>query len=175
MANRSTSSIVNGSNLKRRRRELFFENLEVRKLLAVDFQLVKDINALPDSFELRSSAEVGGVLFMEGSTATSFASLWKTDGTILGTSLVKDFGSSSYASQPENLTTCKGRRALEQRWYGGQHQACGGHQSGSNRFVSDQLSEREWHVVLFGADSDARTRVVQEQRDGGGDGPSPRY
>ncbi len=83
-------------------RKAFFENLESRTLLAIDFRPILDINSDASSFEIQETAEIGSVTYFTGGNSTR-TGLWKTDGTAAGTVLVKDFSSSSY-SLPRNLT-----------------------------------------------------------------------
>lgn len=84
--------------------------LEPRILLAADFELLKDINALP-TMEGSYAADftaVGSMTFFTATTATYGKELWKTDGTADGTILVKDILPGSYGSNPANLTNFNG-------------------------------------------------------------------
>ena len=66
--------------------------LETRRLLASDFQLVKDINTTTNLQGSNPSAivSVGNTIFFTQSTPGFGEELWKTDGTDAGTVMVKD-------------------------------------------------------------------------------------
>jgi ELWxxDGT repeat protein len=68
------------------------EPLEDRRVLSVDLELLKDINTT--SFPLSSGSgqvvDVGGIAFLVASTSAEGAELWRSDGTLEGTTLVKD-------------------------------------------------------------------------------------
>jgi ELWxxDGT repeat protein len=66
--------------------------LKNRRLLVADFELLKDINATPQTAgsSLENIVEVGSLSFFTATTATHGRELWKTDGTAAGTVMVKD-------------------------------------------------------------------------------------
>ncbi|BBO35887.1 ELWxxDGT repeat protein [Lacipirellula parvula] len=70
-------------------RRLAIEALEDRRVLAVDFELLKDINTLqPQGSGPNSFVTIGSTTYFIASTEGSGEQLWKTDGTSTGTSLV---------------------------------------------------------------------------------------
>ncbi len=83
------------------------EQLESRRVLAVDMVPLADINPAPSNTEAFEFAEVGPVTFFVGSTNTA-SGLWKTDGTEAGTALVYEFSSVGYGNRPERLTNVNG-------------------------------------------------------------------
>ena len=92
------------------RRQLAFQRLEDRRLLAIDFELVKDFDAFlsaghsnPDNF-----VEVGSRLYFTARTSETGTELWKTDGTVVGTALVRDIRAGSNSSYPSDLTNVNG-------------------------------------------------------------------
>jgi trimeric autotransporter adhesin len=82
------------------------EPLEDRRLLSVDLQLLKDINTLPVPLSSGASGlvDVGGVAYFAATTAAHGTELWKSDGTLAGTQLVKDLNVGSASSRPRKLT-----------------------------------------------------------------------
>ena len=95
-----------------RARQLKLEQFESRRLMAADFVLTKDINtgfqddvAALGTFDL---CPVGSTTFMVKSSTTTGTELWKTDGTIAGTSLVKDLVPGTGSSAPSNLVNFNG-------------------------------------------------------------------
>jgi ELWxxDGT repeat protein len=77
------------------------ELLEHRELLSADIQLVKDINThvipkgqLPDD----ESVAIGSLLYFTATSSETGAELWKSDGTLAGTVLVKDIYSGTFVN-----------------------------------------------------------------------------
>ena len=98
------------STRNHRRRLLGFELMEDRVLLVGDLQLLKDINTLP-STEGSGTSEllsVGTTLFFRADNRSYGPELWKSDGTLTGTVMVKDISSGSDASLPRYLTNVNG-------------------------------------------------------------------
>ena len=102
----SIDSRVGSSIHRSTKRSLTVEQLEARQLLAIDLQLVKDINTNLSLVSMGSSTEVGAITYFAG-YSTSGAGLWKTDGTQAGTVLVRDFSSSAYDT-PTQLMSVNG-------------------------------------------------------------------
>lgn len=86
----------NGRSSKRYRagkglgRKLRLEKLEDRRLLAVSFNLLKDVNLVSPSSNPAAFSVVGSELFLVANDGTSGEELWKSDGTVTGTIRVKD-------------------------------------------------------------------------------------
>lgn len=70
-------------------RTLAIEPLEARHLLAVDFELLKDVNQVPSSRNWTQAVEVGSRSYLVAGSTT----LWSTDGTSAGTFLVHEAAS----------------------------------------------------------------------------------
>ncbi|TWT52953.1 hypothetical protein Pla22_05810 [Rubripirellula amarantea] len=91
---------------------LRFEVLEDRRLLAVDFSFLGDINAADygASSAPQGFTQVGAVAFFTAETIQQGRELWKTDGTAAGTVLVKDVsaGSASGAAFGSNMLNVAG-------------------------------------------------------------------
>jgi ELWxxDGT repeat protein len=87
---------------------LGIERLEDRRLLSVDLQLLKDLNASPntDGSAPAGIVDVSGVAFFRATTGTTGEELWKSDGTEAGTVRVKDIRVES--SSPRYLTNVGG-------------------------------------------------------------------
>jgi ELWxxDGT repeat protein len=103
------------------RNRLRFEALEDRSLLAVDFQLLKDIMTDPSPLgsEPTNILQVGGTTFFTATSATQGIELWKTNGTAAGTVLVKDIVAGDGSSYPSDLTNVNGTlffKAVGQIW-----------------------------------------------------------
>ncbi|TWT55024.1 hypothetical protein Pla22_26780 [Rubripirellula amarantea] len=92
------------------RRRLSLEPLERRRMLAVDFELLGDINAVlkMESSSPQHFTEVGSTLYFTAETSRYGRELWKTDGTASGTILVHDINAGIYSSGPYNLTNVAG-------------------------------------------------------------------
>jgi ELWxxDGT repeat protein len=86
------------------RRRLQVESLESRQLLAVDAQLIADLNLEPGGSDTSSittnSAQLGNVLVFTAETPTTGVSLWRTDGTTAGTELLKDIFPGANGANP---------------------------------------------------------------------------
>ena len=95
-----------------RSRQLKLEQLESRRLMAADFVLTKDINTgfTDDVAALGANnlCVVGSTTFFAKGSATTGMELWKTDGTVAGTSLVKDIMPGTGSSYPSNLVNLNG-------------------------------------------------------------------
>jgi ELWxxDGT repeat protein len=91
-----------------KRRKLSLEVLEERRLLAVDFQLLKDINALPSSSSPAALVQVGNVSYFTSTALSNGSALWKTDGTVEGTVLVKDLRPGVSGPSASELTNVGG-------------------------------------------------------------------
>jgi ELWxxDGT repeat protein len=90
-------------------RKLTLELLEDRRLLAADFNLLKDINALGSGSNPRDFTEVGSLVFFTANDGVNGYELWKTDGTEAGTVLVKDIRTGfKNGSYPNYLTNVGG-------------------------------------------------------------------
>ena len=78
--------------------------------MAADFELLKDINASPQTAgsDPRNIVEVGSLIFFTATTETDGTELWKSDGTNAGTVRVKDILAGSGSSSPWNLTNVNG-------------------------------------------------------------------
>jgi ELWxxDGT repeat protein len=72
--------------------------------------LVKDINpgtnqfANPKGSEPKSLTSIGGTLYFQAYDDINGQELWKSDGTVAGTVIVKDINAGPYGSLPENFT-----------------------------------------------------------------------
>ena len=93
-----------------RTRRLFLELLEDRRLLALDPQLVADVNPTFDGpgSEPDELVDVNGVVYFRASTLSTGNELWKSDGTADGTVLVRDIRVGSGDSFPNQLTNVNG-------------------------------------------------------------------
>ncbi len=67
------------------------------------------VTAALDSNGLTQMAAVNGIVYFSGTDGTHGAELWKTDGTLAGTSLVKDIYSGTNSSSPHALTRVQDR------------------------------------------------------------------
>src|SRR5262245_11596556 len=88
--------------------KLGLEVLEDRRLLAVDFNLLKDIRISGPGSDPAKFTEVGSVVFFAADDGTSGVELWKSDGTDAGTIRVKDIRAGSTPSDPGGLTNVGG-------------------------------------------------------------------
>jgi len=89
------------------------EPLEERRLLAVTPELLQDINAistqLPVNLESISDViDVSGTVFFVATDGLRGRELWKSDGTVAGTSLVKDIMPGGVSSSPQSLVNFNG-------------------------------------------------------------------
>ena len=91
-------------------RHLRIEALEDRRMLAADFELLKDIVTTPsrEGSAPASLTVVGDVTYFVAQTSTLGPQLWKTDGTEAGTILVKEIRNGGYLSRPHSLTNVQG-------------------------------------------------------------------
>ena len=91
-------------------RKLALETLESRRLLAVDFELLKDVNQLPSPLGSSPTeiVEVGATTYFVAKTRAYGRELWKTDGTEAGTMLVKDIRPGALDSDLVALTNLNG-------------------------------------------------------------------
>ena len=91
-------------------RQLSIELLETRLPLAIDAQLVKDINPTQDlnTDGPKNLLQVGNTLYFVASTNSAGKELWKSDGSSAGTELVKDIRPGSMGSDPRNLMNVNG-------------------------------------------------------------------
>lgn len=93
-----------------RDRKLHVERLEERALLAGDFELLADVNAATSSIAITPAklTAVGPVVYFTTGDFTHGAELWKSDGTVAGTMLVKDINPGPTGSSPGFLTNVSG-------------------------------------------------------------------
>jgi ELWxxDGT repeat protein len=93
-------------------RRLRIESLEQRQLLSVAPTMVADANdadAHP-SMNVQQLTAVGDVLYFNGSVEGAGTGLWRTDGTIGGTVLVKELApSDNYSITPNHLANVAGK------------------------------------------------------------------
>ncbi len=92
------------------KRQLIIELLDARLPLAFDTQLVKDINTSPNVFPATPEEilQIGSTLYFTAKTPATGVELWKSDGTAVGTTLVKDIWGGSGESSPRHLTNVNG-------------------------------------------------------------------
>jgi ELWxxDGT repeat protein len=76
--------------LAQRRRTPRFEHLEDRRLLAIDLSLLKDINTAPMSSAPLHFVELDGIAYFTATNPTYGRELWRSDGSVEGTWIVKD-------------------------------------------------------------------------------------
>jgi ELWxxDGT repeat protein len=103
---RGYQTTLNGGGVRPRR--LRCERLEDRRLLAVDFELLKDINLFPAGSNISPMVDVGGVAFFTAETASHGAELWRSDGTPAGTFMVNDIRVGSLGSGAGHLVNVNG-------------------------------------------------------------------
>src|SRR4051812_35552649 len=70
--------------------------------------LLKDVNAMPGSYtgvytQPNNGAAIGSTYFFAGMSANTGMELWKTDGTVVGTILIKDIYPGGLSSNPANF------------------------------------------------------------------------
>lgn len=87
-------SIIKGSACGglQQRNSFTFEQLELRRLMAADLRLLKDINTNLTNVSIESQAQLGSVTYLSVRTSAG-SSLWKTDGNEAGTVVIRHFGS----------------------------------------------------------------------------------
>jgi ELWxxDGT repeat protein len=95
---------------QRRLRKPVIESLHERVVYAADMQFVKDINTLPDLVGSTPAefVQIGTTMYFSATSAATGLELWKTDGTVAGTVLVKDIQDGAYGSGVRNLTNVNG-------------------------------------------------------------------
>ena len=99
------------SGLRRRAfRRWEAERLEDRTLLSGSPVLVKDINTtlITSPGSIGERVDVNGTLYFTMSTPTTGSELWKSDGTVAGTVLVRDILPGPTGSGVANLTNVNG-------------------------------------------------------------------
>ena len=98
------------SRKQRRRRLLLPEVLEDRRLLAVDFNMLKDINDQPFQAGIapQNITQVGPLVYFAATTISEGLELWKSDGTAVGTTLVKDIAPGPSSSNVTSLVNVAG-------------------------------------------------------------------
>ena len=96
-------------------RPLWFEPLELRRMLDAVPQLVRDLNATTLSSSIGPIVSIGDTAFFSADDGIHGAELWKSDGTADGTMLVKDITPGSVASNPSNLTVMNGTLYFQAR------------------------------------------------------------
>ncbi|WP_428306314.1 ELWxxDGT repeat protein [Lacipirellula sp.] len=91
-------------------RKLQFESLEGRRLLAVDFHLLADVNQTPAPVpsNIGPIVTIGGTAYFSANDGASGKELWKSDGTPEGTVRVKDIFPGAKGSNPAHLTEFQG-------------------------------------------------------------------
>lgn len=84
--------------------------MEDRRVLAADFELLKDIVTAPSNASSvpEELTVVGDVTYFVAQTSTLGPQLWKTDGTEAGTLLVKEIRNGGYSAKPHSLTNVQG-------------------------------------------------------------------
>jgi ELWxxDGT repeat protein len=76
--------------------------------------MVKDVIVVPDDYPDQdgsatpNSCNVNGILYFRGKNTANGIELWKSDGTVAGTVLIKDINPGTGNSDPENLTNING-------------------------------------------------------------------
>ena len=93
-------------------RRMFIESLEDRKVLDAEPLLVKDINTSYNPVELNDASRMptvlGSIGLYSGYVVASGRELWRTDGTVGGTSLIKDINAGPEDSVPQNFVEMGG-------------------------------------------------------------------
>lgn len=88
------ANVLRGTRKRNQRRRNVspqtIESLEIRQLLSADFQLLRDLDAIPHSSNPERFVTVGAVMFFKANGSE----LWKSDGTEAGTVLVKTMSAS---------------------------------------------------------------------------------
>lgn len=92
----------------RSRKHGHFQKLENRDLLAVDFQLLKDINTTAASTPIETIVATDQIAYFVADTPARGKELWRTDGTAAGTKLVKDIAPGARSSNPTDLIVMNG-------------------------------------------------------------------
>ena len=91
-------------------KQLRFESLENRVMFTVDLPPLVDINPALSTIGSNPEAitQVGSIFYFSSTTNSSGRELWKSDGTAVGTVLVKDIRVGVFGSNPQNLTNLNG-------------------------------------------------------------------
>ncbi len=95
---------------RRSNKRLLVESLEMRRVMAVNPLLI-DLDTTPNlSFAPpQNVVEVNGAVYFSAATRGLGTELWKSDGTLAGTQLVKDINpGTDYSSSPTNLVNFNG-------------------------------------------------------------------
>lgn len=95
--------------VRRSGRHAVCDTLEVRQMLAADFQVVRDINTEARSQrQIQDFVQVGSTLYFTAETNTHGRELWKTDGTTAGTVMVRDIFVGHQTSYPRSMVNVNG-------------------------------------------------------------------
>jgi ELWxxDGT repeat protein len=109
----STTRSKSRSDRARRHVAMRLEVLEDRLLPSLAPHLLKDINPGAGSSESVNGFQftnVSGIAFFVANNRVSGAELWKSNGTVAGTVLVKDIRSGKSGSYPTHLMNVNGAR-----------------------------------------------------------------
>src|SRR3972149_434970 len=89
---------------------IFMGVIVTSNLCTAQVQMVKDINTIASLNPSTPSKfiTINGVTFFVATTVDNGVELWKTDGTAVGTEMVKDIQSGNGSSSPNNLTNVNG-------------------------------------------------------------------
>src|SRR4051794_5746461 len=96
------------SRRKPRRALLGLEVLEDRITRSLTPQMVLDINATTLAANPSGLVAIGSTAYFAADDGVHGQELWKSDGTVAGTALVKDINSGSGGYSPSNLTNVNG-------------------------------------------------------------------
>lgn len=108
--NKNRHTIIRRMQNRLRSRKPLLESLQARIAMAADMMFVKDINTLAETVGGTPSefVQVGTTMYFTASGNTTGRELWKTDGTLSGTMLVKDIRSGATGSALNQLTNVNG-------------------------------------------------------------------
>src|SRR4051812_7330089 len=100
--NRSSTTTMRRAppNRNAQTRRLLVEQLEERRVMTVDAQLISDIGPASVGSDPQDFTDVGGVTFFSATTPAAGRELWRTDGTAAGTKLVADIRFGVEGSSP---------------------------------------------------------------------------
>ena len=93
---------------RKKRSSLAIELLEDRTVPAT-LSILADINASNPSSDPREFTQVGDSLYFSAKTEATGFEIWRTDGTVEGTNLVKDIYPGAASSSPHNLKSINGK------------------------------------------------------------------